>query len=75
MRTNCYFDGSHLCVTKEAWDELKKDQSGLDFRTMADAARDLIKRHGAFIVYSDKGVMCRCDRLSDLEKEINAAIS
>ena len=73
MRIDCYFDGNKLFIKKATWDELKKDQSSADFRHFVDAAKDVIKRDGAFIVYSDKGVMCRCDRLSELEKEISAS--
>jgi len=72
MRIDCYFDDNILFVKKSIWDELKKDQSSTGFRNFVATVTDVIKRHGAFIVYSDKGVMCRCDRLSELEKEVSA---
>jgi hypothetical protein len=71
--TDLYYKDSNLHITKENWDELKKNKTSIAFNGVVAAAKETISQRGAFIIYckDTTEIQCRCDRLSDLEDEIN----
>ena len=75
MIFNYSHEGKHLMITKGTWDEMKKDKSSVAFTSLEAAARETIRRDGAFIVYreEDTAIMRRCDRMSELDDEIAAS--
>lgn len=72
--TDLNFKDNNLQITKENWDELKKDKTSIAFHGVLAAAKETISRHGAFIIYSEatSEIQRRCDRMSELDDETNA---
>lgn len=72
--TDLNFKDNNLQITKENWDELKKDKNSIAFNGVLAAAKETISRHGAFIIYSEatSEIQRRCDRMSELDEETNA---
>ena len=72
--TDLNFKDNNLQITKENWDELKKDKNSIAFNGVLAAAKETISRHGAFIIYSEaiSEIQRRCDRMSELDDETNA---
>lgn len=69
--TNFYYQDNNLHITKENWDELKKDKGSIAFNGVLAAAKDTITRGGAFSIYckATSEIQRRCDRMSELNDE------
>lgn len=69
--TNLYYQDNNLHITKENWDELKKDKASIAFNGVLAAAKETITRGGAFSIYckATSEIQRRCDRMSELNEE------
>lgn len=69
--SNFYYQDNNLHITKENWDELKKDKGSIAFNGVLAAAKDTINRGGAFSIYcqATSEIQRRCDRMSELNEE------
>ncbi|MDD2742228.1 MAG: hypothetical protein PHV02_08135 [Rhodocyclaceae bacterium] len=72
MKFHLEYEDNKLFISKTKWDELKKNKPPVAFASVVAAAKEIISRGGAFVVYcdSDTAIMRRCDRMSELDNEI-----
>lgn len=70
MKVPHYYDNNKLYVPLASWSALKDDPDSEPYRDLVQAATEIVKGGGAFIVYreSDTSIMHRCDRMSELNE-------
>lgn len=66
-RVTVEFDEKNLWIAQEVWSDLTAGTSAVAFSSVRSTAVETLKRDGAFIIYSEAGIMRRIDRLSELE--------